>query len=194
MKGFYDKSYQQHGKSIKSLGWGSTDSQLKRFSVITDVGIHKDDSVLDVGCGFADFYFFSKGNIGSYIGLEKNKNFFNVCHSRLSNEKAKVFNVDFNTADLTNFSSDWVIGSGIFCFNEIDWYQSVTKKSTKLFSVCNKGLVLNFLSHLTDGNKKDGFMHANPFKLGNFYSEKITKNLVLRHDYLKNDFTYYLYK
>ena len=194
MKKFYDDSYQEYGNSVKSLGWGSADSQLKRFEVIIEAGIQKQDSVLDVGCGFADFYFFSHGKIGPYYGIEKNKAFFEKCNFRLSNEKAKVFNIDFIDGDLSRFSCDWVIGSGIFCFDESNWYQSVTQKTIKLFNLCDKGLVLNFLSSLTDGKKKEGFMHANPFVLGNFYSEKITKKLALRHDYLKNDFTYYLYK
>ena len=57
---FYFNNYQQFGYSVKSLGWGSTESQEKRFKALSEVGIDNGDRVLDVGCGFGDLYFYLK--------------------------------------------------------------------------------------------------------------------------------------
>src|SRR3989339_2012946 len=65
----YRARYQQHGYSPVSLGWGKGGRQHLRFSVLAGIGIGKEDSVLDIGCGFGDLfgYLKSTGWKGRYL-------------------------------------------------------------------------------------------------------------------------------
>src|SRR5688572_31025014 len=55
MRAHYDALVARHGLSHKALDWGSRDSQELRFSVLAAIADLRGCSVLDVGCGLADF-------------------------------------------------------------------------------------------------------------------------------------------
>ena len=51
----YQGLLSKHGVSPKAIQYADTQTQFKRFSVLADVAPEL-TSVLDVGCGLADFY------------------------------------------------------------------------------------------------------------------------------------------
>ena len=63
VKDFYKKLVEKHGYSIKSLDYRSETSQKTRFDVITQIGISNDNSLLDVGCGFGDYFNYLKQKV-----------------------------------------------------------------------------------------------------------------------------------
>ena len=72
----YSKRLDTLGYDVKTLGWGSVEQQEYRFSqtVSSEINFH-DKSVLDIGCGFGDFYKFlikTKTPIRNYIGYDIN--------------------------------------------------------------------------------------------------------------------------
>ena len=183
MKKFYKEKFELHGRGIRSLGWGSKKSQEKRFSALQDIG-----------CGFADFYFFLGDKNIDYCGLEKNLDFYKVSKNRITSDNFAIVNSDYRDLQNGELEYDWTVASGVFCFDRLSWYEDTIQQVDKLFSFSRKGTAVNFLSRLSPGDKIEGFMHADPFKLGSLISTEVTKKISLRHDYLKNDFTYYLYK
>ena len=57
----YNNRLKEFGYDAKTLGWGGgKNKQFERFKALTEIGIQEGDSVLDFGCGFADYfeYFF----------------------------------------------------------------------------------------------------------------------------------------
>jgi hypothetical protein len=60
------------------------------------------------------------------------------------------------------------------------------------FRVCKKGVAFNSLSVWAE-NKEEGEFYADPLNTLGFCS-RLIKKVVVRHDYLPNDFTVYLYK
>ena len=61
LKKRYDKKYNHHGSTIKSLGWDNKVNQYKRFEIaLKDLNINKYSSILDIGCGFGDLLTFLK--------------------------------------------------------------------------------------------------------------------------------------
>ena len=46
--------------NYRKLGWGSKKSQDLRFKILIDRWNLENKSILDIGCGFGDFYFFLK--------------------------------------------------------------------------------------------------------------------------------------
>ena len=51
---------EKHGYSSKSLAYGSDKSQEIKFDIVTEVGIEDGCSILDVGCGFGDYFNYLK--------------------------------------------------------------------------------------------------------------------------------------
>src|SRR5690242_20611090 len=71
----YNERLSRLGYSPESLGWGGgKERQFLRFKILCEIGIEKDDSILDVGCGFADLYEYLTitGWSGRYTGVDIN--------------------------------------------------------------------------------------------------------------------------
>ena len=68
----YQTRFLELGVSPKTLGWGKVSDQQIRFQAMADNYDFEGKTVMDVGCGFADFYAFlkSKGITCNYIGVD----------------------------------------------------------------------------------------------------------------------------
>lgn len=83
----YSSLLANHGDSFRALGWGSSDSQRRRFEVIGASGIQPGDSVLDVGCGLADLNAWFLDNLPgvTYSGIDITKNMASKAKERFPN-------------------------------------------------------------------------------------------------------------
>jgi len=61
-----------YGPTLQALYIESIEAQEVRFDVLLDCGLKTGDSVLDVGCGFADFYHYMsvKGLEVDHAGID----------------------------------------------------------------------------------------------------------------------------
>ena len=85
---------------------------------------------------------------------------------------------------------DFVLASGIFAFVDYTQLQYII---ALLFSRANKGVAFNCLSLYTPEQKKEPeLFYPNPSDVFDL-CKKLTPYVNLRHDYLVNDFTIYLY-
>lgn len=67
----YGKRLSEHGCSVKALGWDTRVNQRERFKHAAS--LLAGGSVLDVGCGFGDFYAYLRergGRVPSYTGVD----------------------------------------------------------------------------------------------------------------------------
>jgi hypothetical protein len=184
---FYEQTYKQHGKTVQALGWGSKESQELRFNALREIGILQEDSILDVGCGFADLYMYL-GVSQIYYGVEENEEFANIARAAVGTNR--VFSNLDECADLT---FDWVVASGIFCFDSTDWTDYVETTLKKMFALCKRGVAINFLSGIADLPQKPEMRTALFDDLVKRAVLPLTHKFVIRHDYKPNDFTIYLY-
>ena len=182
-----DEIYKQkfsHLEGVKSLGWGSDYSQKKRFDILLEIkGYQQGDSVLDFGCGYGDLSLV----IDNYEGVDIRKSAIQIARDKYPN---RIFNHKSITEIDKNY--DWVFISGIFCF-EKDWRENFETIIKNLFNKCTKGISVNFLSELTNNPKIPDMKYT---KIQEVID--VTKNLsckfTIRHDYLPNDITLYVYK
>lgn len=181
----YENKFMNNIEEVKTLGWGSIDSQNKRFEVLLQIlGRETNDSILDVGCGYGDVCV----NIKNYVGIDYRE-------AAIKKAKEKYPNKTFINCNLEEIKDkfDWVIASGIFCFNN-DWKSSyVEEEIKKMFDICKKGVAFNLLSGFLQEGKDKDMKYAHPIEVIRIV-DKITKKFTLRHDYLLNDMTVYLYK
>jgi len=191
-KEFHKKLYKEHGNNIKSLDW-SEESQWKRFEVLASIGKWNNKTVLDVGCGFGDFL----SCLYTQEGLFQPKNYvgIDVMNEFVEAAKKKYPFGEFRNTDIIDINDnfDYVIASGIFYLPSNDWVERTSNILQKMFNLCNIGIGANFLSALSP-NQKDGRYYADPSYVLVNTMNFISKKVILRHDYLPNDFTVFVYK
>lgn len=170
---------------IKSLGWGSIDSQETRFKMLMDInGFRSSDTLLDVGCGFGDLSKY----IGNYTGVDIRGHAIKTAISRYPDKR-------FIKGELIDVieAFDWVFASGIFCFKSENWHSETRKTLSDMLIRSKKGVSVNFLSNLSNGNRDDEMMYVSMSDIAKVL-DGLTTKFSIRHDYRPNDCTVYLYK
>ncbi|SRR6266851_1634502 len=181
-----------HGPSLPAVGW-SPESLRKRFEVLSGVGLMTNARVLDVGCGFGDFLAFLRevGQVPAYYaGIDVVTEFIDEARRRHPD-------ACFQVADLVDLSGentyDYCLASGIFYLPSSDWQNYVRETALKMFELSDKGSAINFLSSFSRRPDATSY-YADPGVVLSLLGQYVCRRLVLRHDYLPNDFTVYLYK
>lgn len=196
----YTKRYRELGYNVKTLGWGSLHQQEYRFKqTLTADMSYK--SVIDIGCGFGDYYSFLKQyniDINSYTGIDIN--------SDLITQASDLHpDADFHTANLleTNisFSADIGVMLGVLNFNlkdSFDNYEYSKKFISKAFEMVNEVLIVDFLSTHLDRSypKEDLVFYHDPSMMLEF-ALTLSNNVILKHDYKaipQKEFMLFIYK
>ncbi len=182
-------SLTRHGYSSHALYWSSTEIQEIRFKVLADIGISTGDSVLDVGCGFADFKKWFAIYFGrlDYTGIDLSPDLLREARKR--HFDARLFEGDLFDMDFAEQSFDWVILSGALNENLHDDGAYAFRTVTRMYELCSKGAAFNLLDarHL---KVHDLQSHLPETVLS--YCRSICEDCQLTDDYLKNDFTIYM--
>jgi len=108
----YHKS--RMGKSDSYVqGWKNSQSQLKRFEILTEFGDFSDCAVLDLGCGLGDFkaYLDSRFARVEYCGVDMIDEFIRTATNRYENSvRTSFIQADFLQGSLPE--SDIIVVSG----------------------------------------------------------------------------------
>lgn len=94
----YSERFHKFGVDPRTLGWDNNQNQNQRFlTAIKSVDVNG-KSILDVGCGFSDFYSFLKEYYGkesafSYSGIDINPDLINECRVRFPDAQYEVRNI-----------------------------------------------------------------------------------------------------
>jgi len=188
----YIERYNKFGYSPLSLGWGKGGRQEVRFSVLSEIGIQNDSSVLDVGCGFCDLYdYLAEHNWkGRYVGIDLVDDFLK--HSKNRHSDLELYKMDILEENIED-KFDFVVASGIFNYKLKDEenYQYICKMLTKMASAAKVGVAADFQSSYVDYQLPETF-HAEPNRIFDL-SHRISKRIVLRHDYMPFEFAIYIF-
>lgn len=207
---YYEDLLAVHGKHYRSLDWKSDTSQDMRFAALQGI-FHfgkkrKGFSVLDVGCGFGDFYGFLKkrGLIKdmeiSYTGYDIAPKILEVARERYPDKEAVFAVKDVLTEKIERF--DYVAASGLFSLRLVPedlHLEFVAEMLAKLYDIAGEGVAANFLStaaipHVAPIDKnKEQYYYFDP-EWAVKMAKKISQRYMLRHDYHPADFTLYLLK
>ena len=193
VKDFFNKLAEKHGYSPKSLAYGSEKSQKIKFDIVTEVGITDNCSVLDVGCGFGDYfnYLKQKGikNI-KYCGIDISNKIVD-----LAKEKNSSVNViQGNVLDFLNDEKfDYVISLGLNCVKTGYNWETLTQLLDKMWKLSKRGIAYNAISTFSETSPREIYF-VSPVKVIDYIMNNLTHKVVLRHDYMQHDFTIYAYK
>lgn len=189
----YNERLKKYGADIRALAVGNMERQIVRYEILSQIGDLNNCSVLDVGCGFGDFYGFllSKRLKVKYTGYDMNPNLIEIAKIKYPSAKFEV--KDFFSEDI-NEKFDYVISSSAFN-NKLKYMDNYTLIKTvikKSFDICQIGVAINMMTNYVDYRSEDIFYYS-PERIFR-YCKKIANRVVLRHDYCLYEFTVYLYK
>jgi len=191
---YFNSSYAKYGSTVKALGWGSEFSQQKRFEILAGVGDLRGQRILDVGCGFGDFFGFlqkTQIDIREYLGIDINKNLLEIAITRYPTAHFQRRNI---LLDPMRDKFDFVFASGLFFMKIERWTEFMRYMLTKMFDLTGKALGINFLSAYSRSKKFANSKYPYPSEIIDFIAEYLSHRFTVRHDYLPNDFTVYIFK
>ena len=184
----------RHGYSAQALYWSSQHIQELRFKVLAAIGIADNDSVLDVGCGFADF----KGWINrhgisiTYTGVDLSDDLLVIARER--HEGVDLYCAELLECQFAPASFDWVILSGSLNEELNDEGAYARLVIEKMYQLATYGVAFNVLNARHAPTQACGDLQSfDPFELL-AYCEGLGARCELKQGYLDNDFTIYMHR
>jgi SAM-dependent methyltransferase len=184
----YGPLVRAHGATHRAVDWGSERGQETRFRMLLEPINLLEGRLLDVGCGVGHLVDHLKTRRfgGEYLGLDLVPEMVMAAQGR---HRGWNFREGRVPDDALAFEADYVIGSGLF---NLANQKTLEDTVAGMFRVARRMVAFNSLSAWGD-NPVRGEFRADPVKVVEF-CRKLTRRVVLRHDYLPHDFTVYLYR
>ena len=185
---FYYASYKKYGTTPQGVQWLCAQTQTQRFEMLLSLLVSplSTSTLLDVGCGFGDFYTHLQKlhNLPkSYIGVDC-LDF--MCKEATRNTQQTILHKDATTQELV--MSDYVVCSGAL--------NTLTKFESYLFIInCYKHAKVGFVFNALLGDKECKRYNYFCFKELTMLAHTLkVKKLHIKVGYMKNDVTVGFYK
>ena len=182
---FYKNALKEYGTTAKGLNWHDDFSQIKRFEIIQELlsnSLEKDDTIIDAGCGFGDFYTFIKisHNKINYVGYEILKESVEIAKQKT---KQKILQKDILT-DSLEMAEFYIASGSMNILSRFETYLFIQR----CFEHSKKGFVFNLPYGKDDSLNFNYFL---PQEIKRF-AKKFKCKIETKSGYLPNDFTIFL--
>lgn len=183
----YSTRLAMFGDDPRTLGWDKRESQHARFSVAIDAFDFQGRSVLDVGCGLADFRdFLDERGIApaSYTGCDINADLLERCRVRRPGDTFHQANLLVDDVPGAPYDVVTLFGVVNFRFKEFSNEDFARGMIRRAFEHCGEAVVIDMLTATNDANypKEDFVYYYDPVEMLKF-ALSLTPHVSLRHDY-----------
>lgn len=189
----YRERLQQHGPGIDALASGTMERRAVRFGVLQSLGDMHGASVLDVGCGLADFFAYLRENgiTADYTGYDITPEFVTLARERFPEASFEVR--DIQTQGIPR-RFDYIISSQTFNnrFQHDDNMKVMRDVLGICYKACDKGVAVDMMTSYVDFQEERLFYYS-PEEIFR-HAKSLTKRVMLRHDYPMFEFAIFLYK
>jgi len=188
IRNYYNKLVSIYGNDHKSADYGRAESQSIKFKVLAQVLPDlSNKTILDIGCGLADYATFT--GCKSYTGID-------LSEKMIETAKKTYPNLSLHCGNFLehNFKQqfDIVNANGIFYLLGNNAEETMYRLIRKMVELSKSVVAFNSLSTLAL-KKEEGEFYADPSATLKF-CQTLSPYVTLRHDYLPHDFTIYIYK
>lgn len=173
--------------------WENKEGQFLRFKILSEIGNLNGRSVLDVGCGLGEFYYFCKKegvNITEYTGIDIHPKIVKQANNNF--HKLNIICMDIMENSFKTDSFDYVVASGLSNFKCNNWNKRIQFIINECHRISRLGVAMNFLRFRKEN--RTPMSHYVKYRHILKIVEQHTNRFVLRADYKKNDFTIYIHK
>ncbi len=188
---FYDRRVCEFGHHPRACDYGRVESQERKFRILAEAVDYRGLSVLDVGCGFADFadYLAARHDDVSYRGIDLSSEMIREAQTAHPRLDLRVGNV---LQEPANALYDVVTANGIFYLLGADAPRLMRQLVEAMFRRARRCVAFNSLSTWASVHEPGEF-YADPLEVVAWCRE-LSPRVTLRHDYLPHDFTIFLYR
>ena len=193
---WYQQRLREFGVDPRGVGYNQRSSQQKRFELLSQLGGFDGRRVLDVGCGFGDFFQFllEKEIQPDYTGLDLVPDMVAKCNERFKSHLGP--HCRFESGDTLQYRPatkfDYVVACGIFGLRSENAKERIVPTLQRFFSWCTAGVAVNFLSQRADRHDPK-CLYVDPAEILT-HALVMTPSVKVVHNYLPNDFTLYMYR
>jgi hypothetical protein len=198
-KNFYQSMFNEHGYSVKSVGFGNEIYQDARFERLANIfKDEKDITVHEIGFGLGHFYEYLQKkhpdrNI-EYSGSEIMEDFYKHCSKIYPDIKLYLRDIG---AEKSNEQYDYVVLNGVFnpkCnTSRKEWEKHILNLLSKAFSMANKGVAFSILSEFCDFYDKELY-YCNTMKFLNYINDNLSRFIEYNQAYPLYEVTFFVYK
>ena len=190
----HQHAFRQFGHHPNALLWSGIKIQYLRFEQLAKINIQTRDSLLDVGCGFADLNFYLKQqNIPTqYQGIDIVEDF--IVKAKVLYPKAQLSVNDLFTLDPEPNSIDYLMLSGALNYVIDDADNKARQTIEKMFATCRKGIAFNLLDNDDQWSSSRNDLQTYNKQEVESWVKKLTSNYQIIDNYLDNDFTLLAWK
>ncbi len=189
----YGERLKRLGPTVQALGWRDQAQQTLRFDVLTSmVPFLEGKRVLDVGCGFGDFYDHLRSRRLSveYTGCDISPDVLAVARERRPDLVFEERNMVIHPYPDCSF--DYVFISGIFNHRIGDNRTFLESMLAAAFRVCTHGVAANMMTDQVD--YRDASLHYFTPEQVLGFCRGLSRHVALRHDYPLYEFTVGVYR
>lgn len=189
----YNKRFDQHGRDVKTVGWGSEESQKLRFEILFRGLNPKGKTILDVGCGLGDlipFLEFQTAGDFNYVGVDIAEKLINDARSTYGHNSREFHAGDIFSIDVPQVDIAVLSGALSLKVQGIEKYANKTME--RMFELSREAACLNFLTKYVDFELEKN-QHYQPETIFSS-AKKVSKSVNLFHDYPLYEFTVQLIK
>lgn len=216
---FYESELARYGpRDPRSLHWINAHTQRVRFQALYNVGMWKDVSVADIGCGLGDFCGFLTeqghqvvpldGLRGSeeavsapvrtphiglirYVGYDLSPK---MAQAARSNYPQGAFKVRDILEEGLEQPCDYVVASGTLNIRVADHERLFREMVLSMYQGCTRSVAFNFLGPENAGSYgASRYYGADPQEIMD-YCTMLCRRATLVQGYLANDYTVYMYR
>jgi SAM-dependent methyltransferase len=192
----YQERLKIHGEGVKALSSGNTSRQHTRFLNLCQIGSLENKTILDFGCGLADFYEFLKVEMKinvHYCGVDIVPEFIDIASKKFPEARFTTEDI-LETDFLDKNKFDFIFCSQVFNnrYANSNNMEFAANAMLKLNASCNEGLAMDFITSYVDFEEPHLFYYS-PEKMYSI-AKKLTKSVVLKSDYPLFEFMLFIYK
>lgn len=187
----YARRLNELGPTVQALGWRDEAQQALRFAVLAEVGDLDGKSVLDVGCGFGDFYGYLKeaGVTAHYTGIDISPEV--LAEARERHADAHFEQIDL-LADTFDERFDYVLESGVFNHRISDNERFSQDMLRAMYECCELGIAANMITTYVD--YRDDYLHYYDPAAVLSFAKSLSRYATIRHDYPLYEFSVFIYR